>query len=296
MEDDLILYPLGFKDSMKSIFEKYDVIIGIMAMGIIVRDITPLMKHKSIDPAVLCLSVDGKYIIPVLSGHLGGANEVATLISTKLYITPVITTASDLLNKKAVDIIAKERGLTIASYKDAMDITASMINNENIVILEDNDVKDFNFKGVDGVVYVGNKMNPGFNIPFAKLIPKNIVIGIGARRNTEYQSIMDFLNSELKSCNLDIRSIKFISSIDIKKDEEGIIKLSEQLKVPFITYSAKEISEVEHMFNSSDFVKKITGVGSVSMPSGYIASNKGSCLLKRVADRGITLSIWKENT
>ena len=84
----------------------------------------PYMKHKSVDPAVLCFSVDGKYVIPVLSGHLGGANKLALEVSDLMNAKPVITTASDILNKTAVDIYAQENDLVIASFKTAKDLTA----------------------------------------------------------------------------------------------------------------------------------------------------------------------------
>lgn len=294
LEEGLIPYKNGFKKSMPFIFKQYDVIIGIMAMGIIVRDITPHSKHKSIDPAVLCLSITGKYIIPVLSGHLGGANEIALDISRNLEAEPVITTASDLLNKKAVDLIAKERGLIIDSFKDAMDITARMINDEKIEIVEDKDLGTFSTKGVDGLIYIGNKVNNNFKIPSVSLISKNIVIGIGAKKDTPYIHIRTFLDKVLLENNISIKAVKLLSSIDLKKDENGILELSKTLNVPYKTYSSEDILPIENKFEFSDFVKKITGVGSVSMPSGYLGSNKGKCLVKRVADNGVTISVWEE--
>jgi len=296
MEEGLKPIIGGLKKHFGSIFNKYEAIIGIMAMGIIVRDITPYIKHKSIDPAVLCLSVDGRFIIPVLSGHLGGANDIAVRIGNKIGAIPVITTASDLLNKKAVDLIAKERGLTIASFKDAMEITSRMINNENIGIIYQNDVDSMDKTGLDGVVLISNRTEPRIKLPYAQLIPKNIVIGVGAKRDSDPETIKALVLRVLNSNNLNIKAVSKVASIDIKKDEVGIVELATYFKVPFITYSSERIKEVEDMFDSSEFVRKITGVGSVSMPSGYLASNRGDCLVKKVAESGITVSIWEDNS
>lgn len=293
LEDDLLPLKGGIKGSLKEIFENYDVIICIMAIGIIVRSITVNNRHKSVDPAVLCLSIDGKYIIPVLSGHLGGANDIAKIISSKTSAVPVITTASDLIGVKAVDIIAKEKGLKIASFKDAMEITSKMIEGSNIATVYQKNLQDYDFTDVDGIVYIGYEKSCKIPIPYSQLIPKNIVLGIGAKRGANYESIRDLVNRVLEEKNISIDAVKSIASIDLKKDEAGILRLSEVLNIPFNTYSVKELEAVEKFFKGSDFVKKVTGVSSVSMPCGYLESNRGECLQERVKDNGVTLSVWR---
>lgn len=301
--DNLIPLKGGLKNSIKDIFNNYEVIIFVMAMGIIVREIAPFLKHKSRDPAILCLSVDGRFIIPVLSGHLGGANEAAQKIGQGISAIPVITTASDILNKKAVDMIAKEYDLVITSFKDAMEITAMMINNEDVTIISEvpidiegvkRDTSHLKTEGVKAAVYISYRSNIILPLPYAHLIPKRLILGIGARRGTEYSAIFTLLNRILGDNNIDIRAISKIASIDLKKDETGIIKLGESLDIPFITYSSETLNSVVEGFSQSDFVKKTTGVGAVSMPSGYICSGKGECLVEKVAENGITLSLWEK--
>lgn len=304
LDDGLFLLEGGLKKSIGRLFNKYDVLIFVMAMGIIVRDIGPFIKHKSLDPAVLCMSVDGKFIIPVLSGHLGGANKVAADIAHKLSITPVITTASDLLNKKAVDMIALENDLIITSFEDAKSITASIIDNEKIEIVSQvktsikNRVKwdDYNEDDTDGIILISYKKQHDINIPFVQLIPRILTLGIGCRRDTPFEKIYSFLTKLLKGNNIDIRAIKNIRSIDIKKDEVGIIKLSQKLKAVFKTYTATELGSVVEKFEQSDFVKKTVGVGAVSMPSGYLGSNRGRNIISKQKYEGITISIWEETT
>lgn len=299
------LIPLkgGLKKNIEGILNSYDVVVFIMAMGIIVREIAPYIKHKSIDPAILCLSIDGEYIIPVLSGHLGGANEFALEFEKRVGVKAIITTTSDLLNCKAVDMIAKDNNLVIDNFKDAMDITALMIDKKDILVLSDREIEidDLEIvresqidKDTAGIINISYKTDKTFSIPSARLIPKRLVVGIGAKRGSDFKTISNLLDRELKLHFLDIRAVNKITSIDLKEDEVGIIELSRELKVPFITYSCSELNSVVELFDQSDFVKKITGVGAVSMPSGYLGSNRGECLVNKVVEDGVTLSIWEE--
>lgn len=292
----------------KELFEKYDCLIYVMAMGIIVRDIAPFLIHKSSDPAVICVSVDGRFVIPVLSGHLGGANALANIIAKNIHAIPVITTASDLLGVEAVDLIAKRYDLVIDSFKTAMDLTARMINEEAIAIITDTIKPIEEATSIpsdklhqfleedqsDGYVYIGYHKSIDTIKPIAKLIPKRIVIGVGARRNISFQAIDELLVNIFKENNLDIRAIKSFYSIDLKQDELGIVEVANALGVPFETYRAEQLKEVSDRFEQSDFVESITGVGCVSMPSGYLGSNKGKCVVNKIASKGITISVWEE--
>lgn len=292
----------------KELFEYYECIIYVMAMGIIVRDIAPYLKHKSTDPAVVCVSVDGRFVIPVLSGHLGGANDFAKAIAKGIHAVPVITTASDLLGYEAVDMIAKRNDLVIDSFQTAMDLTARMINEEAISVISDglkpySDTRQIKSDLLneylehdksDGYIYIGYHKNIKTSKPMSKLIPKCLVIGIGARLDTPAEAIKALLVNSFNKCNLDLRAIKGFKSIDIKKNEQGIIDLAKELNVTFDTYSADELRVVSPMFEQSSFVEKVTGVGCVSMPSGYLGSNKGNCIVNKIANNGITISVWEE--
>ena len=250
------------------------------------------------------MSVDGRFIIPVLSGHLGGANQVANNIAEKLGITPVITTASDLLNKKAVDILAKEHNLEISSFNDAKNITARIINNEKIDIVSEvvtsipNALTTKEFRGYnsDGVIYISYKEHINVTLPNVQLIPRVLYVGIGCKKDKPLKDIYRFLLKVLKDNNLNLKAIKSIGSIDLKAKEKGIISLANKLSADYITFSPQELSKVVDMFKQSEFVKKITGVGAVSMPAGYLVSNRGKNIVEVVKFQGVTISIWEEIT
>lgn len=313
LKDGLLPIEGRIVDFTRKLFKTYDAIVYVMAMGIVVRSIAPYIVHKSHDPAVLCLSVDGHNIIPVLSGHIGGANELAGAIAEKLQIKAVITTASDLLGVTAVDMIAKANDFIIDDYTSAKDVTALAVDGEKVALLSEVNLKQLDITGITqvdtlndaarinarGLIYIGYKTyerllsmkdNP---IKLTKLIPKCLVLGIGARKNIPYEQIQVMLDTLLNRNNIDVRGIAMIASIDIKKNEEGIVKLSKALEVPYVTYDAMKLNEVIDVFEQSDFVRKITGVGAVAMPSGYIASNYGRCILKKIAQQGITMCLWE---
>lgn len=293
----------GLRTFNKYLFENYNTLVYIMAAGIVVRDISPYLKHKSLDPAVLVLDNNGEFVISLLSGHLGGANEKAKYLAEKIGATPVITTASDTNNKIAVDMIAKKYNLFINNFQKAKEITALIVNDDKVGVISEISfeeelphnmiVIDSENENVEGIIYISNKEKVIFNKNFIQLIPRNIIIGIGCRKGTEEDNITNFIDENLRKLNITKRAVKKIVSIDIKKLEEGIIKSAEKYGVEFKTYNYKEIKEVENLFKCSEFVKKTTGVGSVCEPTGYLASNKGKCLLLKTAKEGITLSIWE---
>lgn len=292
-------YTGKLKHFSKTLFDQYDVIIYMMAMGIVVRDITPYMIHKSMDPAVLCLSPDGQFIIPVLSGHLGGANEAAYKLSNLLGMTPVITTASDVFGKKAVDMIAKEHHLTIKSFEMAKQVTTLLIDEYPVEILSDRPIKGLKTNQLlsqeaKGSIDITYRVRD-YKIPTAVLIPKELVLGIGARRGTTYEAINSFLSDFCSDIRVYKKAINRVASIDLKADELGIIDLSTKLEADFITYSSDTLGTVAHQFEGSEFVKKITGVSSVCEPSGYLASGGGRCIGHKRARDGITLSLWEVN-
>ena len=227
-----------------------------MASGIVVRTIAPLIKNKFSDPAILVSDEKGKNIISLLSGHMGGANEMTLYISNLLNSNPVITTATDVNNKSSLDMIAKKLNAHIYDFRNKVLKINSMLVNDEVVNLfidgdYDIDTRGFNIckldeiNNLDEVVVISNKKNLNLiNNNILKVVPKNIVIGIGCRKNMDKEYMINSLSDFLHKQNIDINSIKEIGSIDVKKNEEALINLSIYLNVPFKTFTAEEISKV----------------------------------------------------
>ncbi|WP_434296098.1 cobalt-precorrin 5A hydrolase [Clostridium sporogenes] len=346
----------NFKEIVKKSFQDYDAIIFISSTGIAVRAIAPFIQSKDKDPAVIVIDSTGKYVISLLSGHLGGANELTEKIAKTIEAEPIITTATDNLNIKAPDIVAKENNLVIEDLKKAKEIAALLVNGQKVAFIDEDSLIDFpkgyvhNIEDAKGIVFVTNKLyvdktflneNEQFisenestykkenltsketviskyaeeninpinksvqltikhedlekqsldNKCILKLIRKNIVLGIGCRKNYDDITMKENVIKVLKEENINFKSINSIVSVEIKKDEIAIKELSKFLRCPFITYSLEEIKKVEHKFKGSEFVRKTIGVGSVCEPS--IELKGGKIIKGKQKLNGMTLAIGK---
>ena len=288
----------SFKDTIKDIFNEYEQIIFIMATGIVVRTIAPLLKHKSKDPGIIVIDEKKNNVISLLSGHLGGANELTIKISLLLNSNPVITTASDINNLLSVDMLAKKYNLSSTDYNAMKEVTSVLIETKKILLKSEIKIEEDgyfrNIKDYCGVLEISNKVNSfNTNSPYVKLINKNLVLGIGCKKNTEYKKLFRITNDFLKRNGYLIEAISHLASAWVKKEEAAIIKLKDKLNIEYNTYELEEIKDVENLFDTSDFVRKTIGVGCVSEPCGYLGSKNGKCLVKLEKLDGITLSLWE---
>lgn len=296
----------GFYDFISGIFGSYDILVFVGACGIAVRAIAPNISHKSKDPGVLVIDEKARFVISLLSGHIGGANEAASLAAWALGAQEVITTASDVCESIAVDTIAKSIGCEIDSFEDAKIVTALAVEGREIAVVSDVDFEmdlPQNVKSVkhidagihDAAILIKYKKfeRDGMDIPISLIIPKRIVVGIGCRRGINAKSIIGFVQDILGVNQIDFRAVEKFASISIKSDEDGIHKAAEHFGADTIFFSPEEIVRCESLFETSEFVKKTTGAGAVCEPCGYMASDKGVCLVKKNIKDGITVSIWE---
>lgn len=281
-------------------FRKHDSLIFIMACGIVVRSIAPWIKNKSTDPAIVVIDDNGTNVISLLSGHLGGANALTIDIANKIAAHPVITTASDINHLPSVDMMAKSKNLVIDSLNDAKIITAMIVNRENVELVDNygffsNTLIPVTEGQSVGKIIVSNKCKINEPIPFAKLIPQNIVLGIGCRKGIAPANLFDFINNTLERYNLDKRSIKTIASITLKENEAAIIEAREKLNCQLQFFRTETLRKVDNLFEGSAFVHSTVGVASVSTTAAYIAGKKsGSFIVKKEIHEGMTLSIFEQ--
>lgn len=305
-EDNVTYVNKKLKEFVPEIFGEYDYIIFIMACGIVVRTIAPLIENKFIDPAILVSDEKGKNIISLLSGHMGGANEMTLYISNLLNSNPVITTATDVNDKSSLDMIAKKLNAHIYDFRNkVLKINSMLVNGEIVNLFIDGDynidTRGFNIcnqdevNKLDEVIVISNKKNLNLiNNNILKVVPKNIVIGIGCRKNIDKEYMINSLSDFLHKQNIDINAIKEIGSIYIKKNEAALINLSEYLNIPFKTFTADEISKVEHLYEKSQWVKQNVGVHSVAEPVAHLLSN-GNLIIEKHKYNGITFSVGRVN-
>lgn len=298
-------------DITKKSFENHKYIVFISSTGIAVRAISNFLKGKDVDPAVIVVDVCNNFTISLVSGHLGGANSLTMDISRALKNTPVITTATDNLEVEAPDIIALNNNLIIDDLKIAKVIASRIVNNEEVFFKDDKNMIPcpngyvLNSEVSNNTLWITSKLVPdkGYSREFSqdyllnlyrknnilKLIRKEIVLGIGCRRNTESEKLYDFVKSALVNNNIDIRAVKTIASIDIKNDEVAILNLAKKLGCDIKFFSKSEISTIENKFVGSEFVKNVIGVKAVSEP---VVELLGAEIINgKIKYEGITLTI-----
>ena len=285
------------KETVKKHFSD-DAIIFVGATGIAVRSIAPYVKDKFYDPAVLVIDELGRYVIPLLSGHVGGANELANYIGGALSAASIITTATDINGTFAVDVFAKKHNLFISSRKLAKDVSATLLDKKPVDI--DSDIDTFDVKELKKKLNPENKVcdikvkitDRIYDDGVLTLIPKDLYIGVGCKKDTDACKLIDFVNEVFIKEGLDIRAVKSIGSIDIKKDEEAIKSLANKLDVPFVTFNKDELNLVKGDFYESEFVKKVVGVGNVCERSVCIQCK--NLIVKKTAKDGMTVAIGRE--
>ncbi|WHH60584.1 cobalt-precorrin 5A hydrolase [Petroclostridium sp. X23] len=301
--------PIGEKlgGVVERIFNQYDALVFIMAAGIVVRSIAPFIKDKKTDPAVVVLDEKGKNVISLLSGHIGGANELTLRISHLIGANPVITTASDVNDTLAVDMLAKKLGCEIENQQHLTAIAASIINGqkvgfysdyENVFELPDNAVIINTHQQIDksyaGAILLTHHILKDITIPHVFLRPKSIVLGIGCRKNTPKEKILEAVSEYLQQLSINSGCIKHIATVDVKAEEQGLIRAAEDLEVPLVIVDRVQIRKVEQEFECSPFVKETIGVGCVAEPCAVVSCCNGRLIGGKYIKDGVTVAVAVE--
>lgn len=298
---------------VQSLFPHVSGLICVMAAGIAVRTIAPLLVHKSQDPALVVLDEKGEFAISLVSGHLGGANELARTVASITGGMPVITTATDVQQVMAPDIFAIHLGLDIESFEDAKDVAALIVNGKKVLYFIDETIPEAEFyrkkaqehqinllpmnamgqlDHYDGAIVITDH-HILQSVPTLYLRPPALVAGIGCRRGTPGAEILQALQEIIASQGRSIRSLTGIASVTIKEDEIGIHSVAEQLGVKTLFYTPEELAKVVEQENlsESNFVKEKIGVGNVCEPAAILASQGGKIIAPKKSFGGITIAL-----
>lgn len=255
-------------------FSQYDAIIFVSACGIAVRAIAPHLRGKDTDPAAVVLDERGRRVISLLSGHLGGANALARQVASITGGEAVITTASDVSGVPAIDEWSKERGHVIENLSAAKKITAAALEGEKI-----------------GVAITEELLDAPWPVTLW-LRPRNLVLGVGCRKGVSFERLKDACEHFLSDSGVSALSIMAVASIDIKKEECGLIELARYLDVPFNTFSARELNGVPGCFTSSKRVREVTGTDNVCERAAVLSS-RGFLLRCKTKYDGATFALAK---
>lgn len=300
------LYHKNVKKYFPILFYEYDAIIAIMASGILIRSVAPLIESKVTDPAVINIDDNGQFVISALSGHLGGANELANKIAGLIDATPVITTSTDVNRKLGIDVLAKDLYLSIDDTKEILHFNKAILEGHEISItINPNRNFEYLFEYLDNVtleinvsIHHSPKVNAdeihvSFNGHELKLKERKIVVGIGCRRGKECKFIYNGLKKSLDNLKISASRVNMLCSAEIKKDEKGILELSEKLDIPvrFVEIDRLKLFESSDV-SKSEFVYSRFGIYGVCEPSALITAGFDSELIfKKTSYDGVTIAV-----
>ncbi|MBR4395411.1 MAG: cobalamin biosynthesis protein [Eubacteriaceae bacterium] len=297
-EDGFGTIPHNSKEFYGEWFSWADAMIFVGACGIAVREIAPHVRDKRTDPAVIDIDELARFVIPILSGHIGGANDLAYRIATALGSTPVITTATDINAKFAVDSWAVKCGYKIGNMTAAKMVSARILETD-IPITSDFPIAGNLPNGLvlgesgDIGIYVGYKDKKPFKMTLS-IFPQIMHLGIGCRRDISHTAVEEAVMAVMEANGLDMRAVKSVSSIDIKADEQGLITFCQKNTLPFVCYSAEDLMTVQGDFSRSEFVESVTGVDNVCERSALMGADE--LIVKKTALNGVTVAAAIEKT
>ncbi len=277
---------------VENCFQKGERLIFIGAMGIAVRAIAPYIRSKDTDPAVLVMDEKGQFVIPLLSGHIGGANRLAQYIAEVLGAQAVLTTATDIHGVFAADDWAAKNGMTVKNIGHIKGVSSKLLGNE-CVALETDEAKEAAlpqglYLAKPGEIYIGSDMKKGQDK--LHLVPKCCVLGLGCRKGSRLEDIETLFSDVCKLVCKD--AFYAVASIDLKKDEPGILAFCKKHALAFYTFSAAELQAVPGAFTASAFVKQTTGVDNVCERSA--ARMTGRVHLPKISKNGVTMAVGQK--
>jgi len=301
----------SFRVTLSDVFHKFDGHVFFMATGIVVRMISFLIRHKTIDPAVVVMDERGNHCISLLSGHIGGANELAQTFASLSGANPVITTATDINQVLAIDLLASENGMYIENPDCIKKINMAFLQRKSVWVYDpycffDNLLKQQLIIKVDSIqegllkVYKNGDPMPGVIVddqindvtgPVLILRPPTLAVGLGCNRHTEASEIINLFKNTLQREQLAITSVFLMASIDLKSNEPGIIESAEKLKIPLRFFDSESLNTVKSIQNPSEIVRQHIGVNSVCEAASILAANRGKLIVPKQKSKNTTIAI-----
>jgi cobalt-precorrin 5A hydrolase len=286
------------------IFSEYQALVFIMACGIVVRSIAPYLKDKKLDPAVVAMDEKGEFVISLLSGHWGKANELAISLAAFTGGQAVLTTATDVNGIIAFDVFARQNNCIIENEPALKQISSTLVNGGSVSLYADGPIQGelphYIQPGKQGekgryavVLSNSTSIRPEFETVLY-LRPGNLILGIGCKKGITKTAIAECLADFLARNQKSPLSLKTIASLDIKAREAGILDYSREQNIPYITIPADEIKKVEDRFSYSPFVKKVAGVGGVAEACAVLGGKNTRLVCPKMAYRGLTFALAEE--
>jgi len=296
---ELVEVGSGIRQALELSWDRYEGLVCIMATGIVVRCIAGLCRSKLSDPAIVVVDENGRYAISLLSGHIGGGNRLAEEIAVICGAEPVITTASDVAGHTALDLWAIENNLSIDHPERLASFSARLLNqgalqvfkDENVAVMLPDDLTPCEDQGLADIIISCRKGLPANGL---QMLPRQRYVGIGCRRGTgikQFEAMLEALESEH---GIDRRTIASLASIDLKRDENGLLEVALRNKWPVRFFGKEQLNSIDAP-SKSLIVKNKIGVNSVCEAAAMLAAGNangpGRLIVEKIKWKNITAAV-----
>jgi cobalt-precorrin 5A hydrolase len=298
---------------LPGVWERFEAIVAVMALGIVVRLAAPLLSDKRRDPAVVVVDEAGRFAISALGGHEAGANALACAVAEVLGAQAVVTTASEAQGLPAVDLIGRPWGWRIERRENLTRVAAAVVRTETIAVWQDAGPVDWwrqfgdwpkHFRKLEslaswrdlnpaGLLVISDQTLPA-DLPADRTIvyrPPSLVVGVGCRRGTSANAIEEFLGRVFAEQGLAEASLSALATATLKADEPGLIALAAWRGVPLLAFTPDELTAQEGVETPSERVRSKIGIAAVAEPAALRAAGAARLLVKKQVGQGITLAV-----
>jgi cobalt-precorrin 5A hydrolase len=298
------------KELMAKLWPRVTGIVCIMATGIVVRLAAPLLAGKEKDPAVVVMDEAGRFAISLLSGHLGGGNDLAERCAFIVGAQPVITTATDVNNLPSFDLLARDHHWQIEDLSRVKLLNSLLLDGKEIAVVDDSGQVRSYFRGrgnlvfydsfvagmrsaAPGILFVTNSTIPR-QLQSERLLvlrPRDLAVGVGCNKGTSAEEIMNLIQAHLQRLLLSPASIACLATAEAKRQEPGLVACAALLSVPLRCYESTQLNSVPVPSPPSPHAQAAIGAAGVAEPAAILASSGGRLLLQKVKDGNVTLAI-----
>jgi len=307
-DKEIIWYSESTSEKLVELFKNNNALVCLFSLGAVIRLIAPYLKDKKTDPAVIVIDDKTNFVISVLSGHLGGANELTQVIAQKLNAIPVITTAADVNKTIAVDLVGREFGWKIDNDSTVTKISAHMVNEENIGIYQEvgkinwwkelpknvkiyHSLEEMKNSDAKGYLIISDRILEGDFLKNSVVYrPPSLVVGIGLHWDTSKEIIKDGLDFCLQKFKLSEKSIAKLVSIKKPEDIKGLVDIGKEMGIVVEYVNREDLTEISAP-NPSDMVKAFEGTSSVSEAAAIKVSGGELIVEKQKFPPNLTIAI-----
>lgn len=302
------------KAAVERVFREYDGLVMFLALGATIRLLAPYLNDKHSDPAVVVVDDQGRFAVSVLSGHIGGGNALASEVALSIGAQPVITTASDSARTISVDLLGREFDWHVEDLSNVTRVSAAVVNGEPVAVLQEAGEPDWwmedcplppNVHPVSSLDEV--RRFPGWALLVTDRLfdgrdsallersvvyrPRSLAVGIGCNRGTPASEIEQAVQETLAGAGLSEASIRTVATIDLKREEAGILEYCEKSGRPLRLFSKQELDGVASLPNPSDNVRRHIGIAGVCEPAAVLAGDVGELVVPKRKARNVTVAV-----